>query len=67
MSDPGTVVSERLRGLLVCPGCRGELSDHASGLACRACDCLYPVVDGIPRLVPEESKRLARTRNGRGR
>lgn len=47
-----------LRALLVCPRCRGELEDHDDGLACLACRRLYPVIQGVPRMVPEESRRL---------
>ncbi len=31
----------------VCPRCRGPLADVPEGLACAACDVLYPVADGI--------------------
>ena len=44
--------------ILVCPRCRGPLAEHARGLACRACQRLYPVVDGVPLLAPEESRKL---------
>lgn len=54
----------RLRGLLVCPACRGELdeiaptADGAHGhLGCRACGRRYPVVDGTPWLVEEHAIR----------
>ncbi|HJN75808.1 MAG TPA: Trm112 family protein [Myxococcota bacterium] len=44
--------------ILVCPRCRGPLKAAPGGLACAPCKRLYPVVDGIPRLAPEESRKL---------
>lgn len=46
----------RLRANLVCPRCRGELQDAPRGLLCPPCRRLYPVIDGIPRMVPEEDE-----------
>jgi SAM-dependent methyltransferase/uncharacterized protein YbaR (Trm112 family) len=37
--------------VLRCPLCLGRLEDEAGGLRCVQCDELYPVEDGIPRLV----------------
>jgi hypothetical protein len=54
-SIPWTLDAE-LRAILVCPACRGELSDVPEGLHCAACALLYPVVDDIPQLIPEEAK-----------
>lgn len=47
----------RLRGLLVCPSCRGELEEIPSALRCPAERLRWPVVDGVPLLVPEEARR----------
>lgn len=56
----------RLRGLLVCPRCRGELVVVGSGrsdlaaeeeLRCGACQVRWPVVDGVPWLVEEHARR----------
>ncbi len=52
---PWTLDAE-LRGLLVCPACRGELEDRPAGLGCPACSLLYPVVDDIPQLIAEEAR-----------
>jgi uncharacterized protein YbaR (Trm112 family) len=48
-----------LRALLVCPACRGPLCDRQEGLACPACALLYPVVDDVPWLIPEEARPFA--------
>jgi SAM-dependent methyltransferase/uncharacterized protein YbaR (Trm112 family) len=51
--------TERLLETLRCPGCRGRLDFVRStrgeveeeNLTCRACDILFPIRDGIPRLL----------------
>lgn len=47
-----------MRGLLVCPRCRGELVDHPDGLLCEADGLLYPVVDGIPWMLEERARAV---------
>ena len=47
-----------VRALLVCPQCRGELLGEPRGLVCPPCRRLYPIIDGIPRMAPEEAIRL---------
>lgn len=52
--------------LLVCPACRGELTvpQDAPELAdppelqCARCGLGYPVVDGIPVMLPARARRL---------
>lgn len=45
--------------ILACPTCKGELilRDTGSALYCRHCDSKYPVVDGIPVLLPHQTIR----------
>jgi uncharacterized protein YbaR (Trm112 family) len=38
--------------LLACPTCKGELSRVANDLRCEACALSYPVIDGVPVLLP---------------
>jgi SAM-dependent methyltransferase len=47
-------VAERLRSILRCPGCRGELEDSTGALACAGCGGKFAVDEGIPRLVTED-------------
>lgn len=54
--------SPRLRALLVCPSCRGELTDQTEGLVCVECARLYPVVAGVVSFAPEETRRWPRRR-----
>lgn len=37
---------------LVCPVCMGELAERSDSLACRACATEYPVLQGVPLLLP---------------
>ncbi len=48
-------MSPDLVSMLRCPRCRGELSiaDPPTGLVCRSCSQLYPIVEGVPRLAGE--------------
>ena len=55
MSDE---LDPRLREVLICPTCRGDLEARAEGLVCAPCKRLFPVVDGVPRMAPEEARRF---------
>lgn len=61
-AEPSTTISARLRALLVCPSCRGELSDAAEGLVCVGCARIYPIVAGVVSFAPEESRTWPRRR-----
>ena len=50
-------VPEHIRALLVCPSCRGELTDEPGALICEGERLKYAVVDGVPHLVKELAKR----------
>jgi uncharacterized protein YbaR (Trm112 family) len=41
--------------ILACPTCKGELAkkDNGSCLRCNVCGIEYPIVDGIPVLLPQ--------------
>jgi uncharacterized protein YbaR (Trm112 family) len=55
-------IPEAIRALLVCPRCRGELTDvETSGgtaLDCPNCALRYPIQDGIPVLLADRAKRI---------
>ena len=40
---------------LACPACRGSLSLEAAELICAVCGRKYPIVEGIPVLIPERA------------
>ena len=57
MPEPANAVDPRLRALLVCPACRGELTDHDQGLGCATCRLIYPVIEGRPWMLPERARK----------
>lgn len=48
------MMNPELRALLVCPVDHGPLEDNEEALVCTQCGRRYPIVDGIPDMVPEE-------------
>lgn len=58
------MLDPRLLEILCCPAdregtaCHGELEERADGLRCKACGLLYPIVDGIPVMLPEEARQV---------
>jgi len=44
----------KLRGVLACPACQGELRLEGVRVVCERCGQSYPIVDGIPVLIPPE-------------
>ena len=55
-------VDPKLRAMLVCPSCRGKLSDEKTekgeALKCDACKLLFPVKDDIPVMLVNEATKL---------
>ncbi len=56
-THPSTQAADRLTAisaLLACPSCGGRLQSISNtSLQCGDCQCLYPVRDGVPILLPE--------------
>lgn len=48
-------VDDRVRDLIVCPACRGALTDGDGFLICTSCAVQYPVVGGVPWLAEDLS------------
>jgi uncharacterized protein len=44
---------DELRKLLACPACQGVLRLESDKLVCAGCGRAYPIVDGIPVLIPQ--------------
>src|SRR5665647_156354 len=49
-----TMLSHELLQILACPVCKGELlqSSDGSSLHCKPCSKDYPIVEGVPMLLP---------------
>ena len=60
-------LNEDLMKILVCPACRGDLAveGESEGLLCAACAKVYPIREGIPVMLGEESIALLEWRNGK--
>ena len=46
-------MDSQLFALLRCPRCSGELVDRGKLVECRACQLDFPLVGGIPNLMPD--------------
>lgn len=44
-------------GRIACPVCFGALSVTADHATCTACARAYPVLDGIPVLIPDRAEK----------
>ncbi len=51
-------VNPLIRGLLICPKCRGELQDMLDGLGCHSCELLFPVRNGVAVMLTARAKKL---------
>jgi uncharacterized protein YbaR (Trm112 family) len=43
-----------LCAMLACPACQGDLGLESERVVCERCGLVYPIVDGIPVLIPRE-------------
>jgi uncharacterized protein len=59
-----TMLTPDFLRILACPACKGELlqSEDSLSLHCISCSKAYPVVEGIPVLLPEHTGTSARTK-----
>ena len=57
------MITPELLDILACPKCKGpvELDAQASGIVCRPCQLLYEIRDGIPVMLIDEAKPLAKS------
>lgn len=49
-----------MQALLRCPHCESGLDFNANHISCRSCGRVYPVVEGIPRLLPDHLDERAK-------
>jgi uncharacterized protein YbaR (Trm112 family) len=58
-----TMLPLELLHILACPICKGDLIQIGNGtpLHCKLCNKVYPVVEGIPILLPEQADAVLRT------
>jgi hypothetical protein len=48
------ILSPELLKILVCPMCRGDVKLKGKKLVCVKCKRNYPIIDGIPHMLPDE-------------
>ncbi|HCA48350.1 MAG TPA: hypothetical protein DEP45_13655 [Armatimonadetes bacterium] len=52
------MVDDRLLAILVCPQCKGDIRLKDDRLICDTCRLRYPVRDGIPIMLIDETEPL---------
>jgi uncharacterized protein len=50
------MIDEALLKILACPACRGSVKLEGNKIICADCGKRYPVKDGIPVMLVEESE-----------
>lgn len=67
MTTDDTLVPAELLAIMQCPACSGTLAERFDppALVCASCGRAYPVRDGIPVMLVEESRRLDDAEFGR--
>jgi len=51
-----TYMDIELIGILACPSCRSSVTRDGEEIACQGCGRRYPIRDGIPVMLIEDSK-----------
>jgi len=47
-------LDRKILEIIVCPVCKGDLQKRKNNLICKKCGRKYPIIDGIPYLLPED-------------
>ena len=50
------MVSKDLLSILACPVCKGDVKQEGDTLVCVDCGRKYPIEDGIPNMLVEDSQ-----------
>jgi hypothetical protein len=50
----GKTIDNELLKILACPVCKKEVELKGEELVCASCGRRYPVVEGIPHMLPDE-------------
>lgn len=51
---PKETIDPKLLKILACPVCKRDVELKGNELICAGCGRCYPIVDGIPHLLPDE-------------
>jgi hypothetical protein len=52
------MIDRELLDILACPSCRSAVTEEGDELACKGCGRRYPVKDGVPVMLVEESRQV---------
>ncbi|PID77391.1 MAG: hypothetical protein CSB24_01640 [Deltaproteobacteria bacterium] len=52
------MIDEKLIKIIACPQCKGHVKADKRGIVCEKCRLVYPVHEGIPVMLVEESRRM---------
>jgi len=55
MTLGNNMIDKKLLDLLACPACKGKVGLEQEKIVCRQCGRKYPIKDGIPIMLIEES------------
>lgn len=50
----GEAISEELLKILACPYCKKGVKLEGEKIACPECGREFPIIDGIPHMLPDE-------------
>jgi hypothetical protein len=51
---PEEPISKELLEILACPMCKADVKLRGKELVCASCGRRYPIVNGIPHMLPDE-------------
>lgn len=58
-------VNKQLLSILACPICKKSIKEQKSFLVCSACKKAYPVLEGVPNMIPEDAWTLEKAKKAR--
>ena len=55
-------MDRKLLDVLACPKCKGKVKERGMFLLCGKCGLAYPLLDGVPDMLPEDAWKLEKAR-----
>lgn len=55
------MLNKELLDMLACPKCKGTvvLEEKETGLICKNCKLIFPILEGIPVMLPDEAAAIS--------
>ncbi|MBF0521546.1 MAG: Trm112 family protein [Candidatus Omnitrophica bacterium] len=54
------MIEQKLLDILLCPACQGDVKEENAKIVCLKCGRKYPIKNGIPVLLIDESEKSAK-------